>query len=61
MLILSRKPGQRIIINGNIFIEISSIDFNTARLAIDAPSEVSIDREEVHKLKLKAKREVMKL
>lgn len=49
MLMLSRKVGQRVVINGNIIVEISRVDFNTVRLAIEAPPEVIVDREEVHK------------
>ncbi len=47
MLVLSRKLGEKIYINGNISIEIVDIDRGKVRLGISAPKEVPIDREEV--------------
>lgn len=51
MLILSRKPGERIVINGNIIVEIRDVDIysRVVRLGIIAPPEISIHREEVQK------------
>lgn len=47
MLILSRKVGERIIIDGSIVIEVTQIDRGKVRLGIDAPDEVKILREEL--------------
>jgi carbon storage regulator len=54
MLVLERKPGQRIIINGNIQIIYSSCDYRTGKIkiGIEAPKDVIIDREEIHQRKL---------
>lgn len=48
MLVLSRKEGERIVVNGNIVITVASVDRGKVRLAIEAPKDVPIHREEVH-------------
>ena len=48
MLVLSRKPNEQIVINGNVFVTIVSIDGNKVRIGISAPPEVPVDRAEVH-------------
>jgi carbon storage regulator len=47
MLILSRKPGDAVIIEGGIRIVVLASDRRGVRLGIDAPSHVSIVREEI--------------
>lgn len=47
MLILSRKPGDAILIDGGIRIVVLSADSGGVRLGIEAPSSVGIVREEV--------------
>ena len=47
MLVLSRKPNEKIVINGDIVVTIVRIDRNQVRIGIQAPSEVPIHREEV--------------
>jgi len=47
MLVLSRKPGERILIGDNISITIVRIGPNNVRLGIDAPRELNIVREEL--------------
>ena len=49
MLVLSRKNGQKIIINDNIEITILDAKFDNCKIAINAPREVKIYREEVYK------------
>lgn len=49
MLVLSRKNGQKIIINDNIEITILESKFDSCKIAIDAPRDVKIYREEVYK------------
>ena len=48
MLVLTRKINQSIIINGNIKVTIVGLKGNQARIAIDAPRDVPVNREEVH-------------
>lgn len=47
MLVLSRKPLQRIVIGGGIVITVLRIDRGRVKLGIDAPSDVTVDREEL--------------
>ena len=48
MLVLSRKVGEKILINGSITVEIVSLDRGKVRIGITAPPEVSVHRKEVH-------------
>jgi carbon storage regulator len=48
MLSLTRKAGQKIIIGDNLItIEVTEVRGNQVRFGIEAPSEMSIHREEV--------------
>jgi carbon storage regulator len=47
MLVLSRKPGERILIGDDVAVTIVRIGPNTVRLGIDAPREMNIVREEL--------------
>ncbi len=47
MLVLSRKPGEKILIGDNVTITIVRIGPNTVRLGIDAPRDMNIVREEL--------------
>lgn len=48
MLVLTRKAGEQVIINGNIRITVVSVGPGRVKIGIDAPADVKIDREEVH-------------
>ncbi|MGL6073384.1 MAG: carbon storage regulator [Fimbriiglobus sp.] len=48
MLVLTRKPGEQIIIAGNIRISVVNIGNGRVKLGIVAPEDVTIDREEIH-------------
>lgn len=47
MLCLMRKLGQSIIINGNISVTILKINENQVELGVDAPKNITINREEI--------------
>ena len=47
MLVLSRKVGQKIIIDDNITVQVVSISGNKIRLGIVAPPDIEILREEL--------------
>ncbi len=47
MLVLSRKPGERILIGEDVSVTIVRIGPNTVRLGIDAPRSMNIVREEL--------------
>lgn len=48
MLILSRKPGESIVIDGRITVKIMRLDGDMVKVGIDAPSEVPVHRQEVY-------------
>ncbi|MCG8472868.1 MAG: carbon storage regulator CsrA [Desulfobacterales bacterium] len=47
MLILTRKPGEKIRIGDDIVIHVVDIGKGTTRIGIEAPKDVSIMRDEV--------------
>jgi carbon storage regulator len=47
MLVLTRKIGESIRINGQICVTVMEVDGRTVKLGIDAPRSVLIHREEV--------------
>jgi carbon storage regulator len=47
MLVLSRKVGEQIVIDGNITLIINRIDGNRVSIAIEAPKDVKILRSEL--------------
>lgn len=47
MLILTRRPGEAILIGDDIKIHLISMHFNQARIGIEAPDNVKILREEI--------------
>jgi carbon storage regulator len=48
MLVLTRKVGEKIVVDGCITVEVVAVNGNKVRLGISAPPDVRIDREEVH-------------
>jgi carbon storage regulator len=48
MLVLSRKVGEEIIIDGLIRVTITSIKGDRVRVGISAPPDMLIDRAEIH-------------
>jgi len=49
MLVLSRRKGERIVIDDRITITVVACRGGRAVLGIDAPAEVSIEREELRR------------
>jgi carbon storage regulator len=47
MLILARRPGERVVIGDEVLITVMEISGNIVRLGIEAPQGVSIYREEI--------------
>ena len=47
MLILTRRPEESVIIDGDIKIKILSVNGNQVRIGFEAPEEVIIVREEL--------------
>ncbi len=48
MLILSRKRGEAIRIHDDIVVTVIQLGRGRVQLGIDAPSDVKVNREEVH-------------
>ncbi len=48
MLILSRKPGESIVIDGRITVKILRLDGDMVKVGIEAPADVPVHRQEVY-------------
>jgi carbon storage regulator len=48
MLVLTRRPNESIIIANNIKITVVSVGPGRVKLGIEAPSNVRVDRQEIH-------------
>jgi carbon storage regulator len=56
MLVLSRKRDERIVIDGNIVVTVVYLDAQRVRLGIEAPTDVTVNREEIERLPPKTRR-----
>ena len=54
MLVLGRKPGQYIMIGGDIMVKVVRSTEGDLRLAVDAPKDVNVIRGELYEEKLRA-------
>lgn len=50
MLVLSRKPGQSVVIGESIRVTVLEVRGEQVRLGIEAPRELPVNREEIHAL-----------
>ncbi|MEP6662726.1 MAG: carbon storage regulator CsrA [Verrucomicrobiota bacterium] len=48
MLVLSRKIGESIVIDGRIVVKIVRLEGDVVKLGIQAPSEVPVHRQEIY-------------
>ena len=48
MLILSRKLGESIVIDGRIHVKIMRVDGDVVKIGIEAPASVPVHRQEVY-------------
>jgi carbon storage regulator len=48
MLILTRKVGESIVIDGRIVMTITRLDGDTVKVGIEAPADVAVHRQEVY-------------
>jgi carbon storage regulator len=51
MLILTRRPGERLCIGENVVVTILAVKGNQVRIGIAAPRDIAVDREEIHERK----------
>ena len=54
MLVLSRKVGEKLVIDGNITVEVVKIQGNRITIGIQAPADVKVLRGELKQPKAKA-------
>ncbi len=47
MLILMRRPGESIHIGPNIVVTLVGMERNRARIGVEAPRDITVDREEI--------------
>lgn len=47
MLMLTRRPGERVVIGEDVFVTVLEVSGQTVRLGIDAPDGLTIYREEI--------------
>ena len=57
MLILSRKTGESVVIDGRIIVKIIRTDGDTVKVGIEAPSNIPVHRQEVYEEIQRANRE----
>ncbi len=48
MLVLSRRLGEEIVIDGDIRLTVVALEGDRVRIGIAAPTSVTVDRKEVH-------------
>jgi carbon storage regulator len=48
MLVLMRRVGESIVIDGGIRVTVVSVQGERVRIGIEAPPDVRVDRQEVH-------------
>jgi len=53
MLVLTRRVGEKLIIGGNVTVTILSVKGNQIRIGIDAPRDITVNREEIYQRILK--------
>jgi len=49
MLILTRKVGETLVIDGNVKVVIMGVEGKNIRIGVDAPRVVTVHREEIQK------------
>lgn len=48
MLILSRKAGETVVIDGRIRVKVVRVEGDVVKLGIEAPAEVPVHRQEIY-------------
>jgi carbon storage regulator len=49
MLVVTRKSGQEIVIDGHIRVTILAVNGGRVKVGVTVPPEVRVDRDEVHR------------
>ena len=53
MLILTRRVGEKVVIDDDIVVSVLAVKGSQVRIGIEAPNDVNIHREEIHERILK--------
>jgi carbon storage regulator len=48
MLVLSRKPNESIVIDGNVTVSVLRVDNENVRIGVQAPLEIPVMRKEIY-------------
>jgi carbon storage regulator len=48
VLIITRRPGERIMVGDDVVVEVMEIVGNTVRFGVDAPRDVPVYRDEIY-------------
>ena len=56
MLLLTRKTGEKIIIGDNVTVTVLGVKGNQVRIGIEAPRDVTVNREEIYQRILKERK-----
>ena len=56
MLVLTRKVKEAIVIAGKVRVVVAEVQGEKVRLGVDAPRDVTVDREEIHLRKVRPTR-----
>ena len=56
MLVLTRKVQEAIVIAGKVRVVVAEVQGERVRLAVEAPPDVTVDREEIHLCKMRPTR-----
>ncbi len=59
MLILTRKPGESVVIGNNVRITVIELSPGVVRLGFEAPTDVSIYRDEIYRQIVEANRSAL--
>ena len=59
MLVLSRKPGESIVIDTRVVVRVIRVEGDAVKLGIEAPSTVTVHRQEVYEAIQKNNREAL--
>jgi carbon storage regulator len=59
MLVLSRKPGESVVIDGRIIVKIVRLEGDIVKLGIQAPQDVPVHRQEVYEEIQRANQEAL--
>ncbi len=52
MLVLARSVGESLVIGGNIIVTVVELTPGKVRLAVTAPKEIIVDRQEIHERRI---------